>query len=154
MMALEPRRQTGSQSRTPRVRSCVVNGITRGGGVGNTAGAANGTVDWWLAGVKIGSHSGFSTSPEQECGRNELDPPWGGGGSVVSSTMSMVVQIISGWRKVGTRIVASSQGRKRSCSALCASGPVADAWRTRNTMRSAVPLRVSAKRLRLCRLTS
>jgi len=59
-------------------------------GVGNTAGAANGTVDWWLDGVKIGSHSGiqYVSGAGMWEGMN-WSPTWGGGGSVVSSTMSM-----------------------------------------------------------------
>jgi hypothetical protein len=57
--------------------------------VGNTSGAANGSVDWWLDGVKIGSHSGIQyVSGNGVFGENiAWAPTWGGLGSNVTSEM-------------------------------------------------------------------
>ncbi|HEY0527696.1 MAG TPA: Ig-like domain-containing protein [Gemmatimonadaceae bacterium] len=58
--------------------------------VGNTSGAANGSIDWWVDGVKNGSHTGI-----QYVGGDGIweginwSPTWGGSGSVVNSTMTM-----------------------------------------------------------------
>ena len=57
--------------------------------VGNTSGSANGSVEWWLDGVKIGSRTGIQfTSGNGYFGEQiAWAPTWGGGGSTVSSTM-------------------------------------------------------------------
>ncbi len=58
--------------------------------VGNTNGAANGSVDWWLDGVKNGSYSGIEYVPGDGLWEGlNWSPTWGGSGDVVSSTMTM-----------------------------------------------------------------
>jgi hypothetical protein len=59
---------------------------------GNSSGAADGSVDWWLNGVHIGSQSGVQwTSGATSWGIFSLRPIWGGVGDVVSSTMTFDV---------------------------------------------------------------
>jgi uncharacterized protein YjdB len=58
--------------------------------VGNTSGSANGSIDWWLDGVKIGSHSGIQyVSGDGSFQGMNWSPTWGGAGDVVTSTMTM-----------------------------------------------------------------
>jgi hypothetical protein len=58
--------------------------------VGNTRGAADGSVDWWLNGVKIGSHTGIQyVAGDGYFEGLNWSPTWGGSGSAVASTMSM-----------------------------------------------------------------
>ena len=64
--------------------------------VGNTSGAANGSVDWWLDGVKIGSHSGIQyVSGAGTWGeRIAWAPTWGGAGPAVPSEMYQYIDHI------------------------------------------------------------
>jgi hypothetical protein len=64
--------------------------------VGNTSGAANGSVDWWLDGVKIGSHSGIQyVSGNGTWGeRIAWAPTWGGAGPNVPSEMYQFIDHI------------------------------------------------------------
>ncbi len=57
---------------------------------GNTSGAANGTFDWWLDGVHVGSHSNYQfTSGTTGWNVFEVRPVWGGvGGPDVPATMT------------------------------------------------------------------
>jgi hypothetical protein len=57
--------------------------------VGNTSGTANGSVDWWLDGVKVGSRSGIQYVSGNGVFGEKIAwaPTWGGLGSTVSSTM-------------------------------------------------------------------
>jgi hypothetical protein len=58
--------------------------------VGNTVGAANGRVDWWLDGAKIGSHTGIQfVAGDGVWDDFAWSPTWGGLGDVVRSTMTM-----------------------------------------------------------------
>jgi hypothetical protein len=58
--------------------------------VGNTSGTANGTAEWWLDGVKVGSYSGMEYVPDTGLfWQLSWAPTWGGGGGVVSSNMMM-----------------------------------------------------------------
>jgi len=58
--------------------------------VGNTAGQADGTMDYWLNGVHIASFSGIQwTSSTTAWDIFEIRPVWGGVGDVVSSTQTL-----------------------------------------------------------------
>jgi hypothetical protein len=56
---------------------------------GNSSGAADGSVDWWLDGVHIGSYSGRQfTSGATSWGIFQFQPVWGGVTDVVPATMT------------------------------------------------------------------
>jgi uncharacterized protein YjdB len=57
---------------------------------GNTSGSANGSMDWWLDGVHVGSVGGLQwSSGTTNWGIFEIYPVWGGvGGTPVASTMT------------------------------------------------------------------
>ena len=60
--------------------------------VGNTSGAANGSVDWWLNGVKVGSHSNVQyVSGNGVWEQISWAPTWGGAGPSVSSEMDQYI---------------------------------------------------------------
>ena len=57
---------------------------------GNSSGAADGSVDWWLNGVHVGSRSGVRfTTGATSWNLFNLRPIWGGVGDAVPSTMTM-----------------------------------------------------------------
>jgi hypothetical protein len=57
---------------------------------GNTSGSKNGSVDWWLDGVHVGSLSSLQfTSATTSWNTFEFRPVWGGVGDVVPSTMTV-----------------------------------------------------------------
>ena len=56
--------------------------------VGNSSGAADGSVDWWLNGTKIGSHSGIQYVSGAGTWQNiAWAPTWGGAGPAVPAEM-------------------------------------------------------------------
>jgi len=56
---------------------------------GNSSGAADGTVDWWLNGVHVGSYSGRQfTSGATSWGIFQFEPVWGGITDAVPATMT------------------------------------------------------------------
>jgi hypothetical protein len=57
---------------------------------GNSSGSADGSVDWWLDGVHVGSKSQLQfTSGATTWGIFELMPVWGGITDVVPATMTL-----------------------------------------------------------------
>jgi hypothetical protein len=57
---------------------------------GNTSGSKNGSVDWWLDGVHVGSLSSLQfTSSTTSWNTFEFRPVWGGVGDIVPSTMTL-----------------------------------------------------------------
>jgi len=60
--------------------------------VGNSSGAANGSVNWWLDGTKVGSHSGIQYVSGAATWQNiAWAPTWGGAGPSVPSEMYQYV---------------------------------------------------------------
>lgn len=58
--------------------------------VGNTVGASNGTLDWWVDGIHSGSYTGVTyTTGATLWDIYELRPVWGGAGDSVPATMTI-----------------------------------------------------------------
>ncbi len=57
---------------------------------GNSSGSADGSVDWWLDGVHVGSYTGLQyTSGATSWGIFQFQPVWGGVTDVVPATMTL-----------------------------------------------------------------
>jgi uncharacterized protein YjdB len=59
---------------------------------GNSSGAADGALEWWLNGVKVGSYTGIQWASSAALWNYvRIDPVWGGIGDVVSSSQYMAL---------------------------------------------------------------